>query len=98
MTRLSQAIQSVVHGGAAGLKGFVRDLNSTTWTIFTGTLVGAATVVAYFALVELKRPVPLDSFVALLAFEASWIGFGVRQFRHKRESFQPGGPQDKEPS
>ena len=76
-----------------GLKDFVKDLASTNWTIFTGTMVGLLTCVVYLLSVLLEKPPALDTFIAWLAFVSSWIGFGVRQFRHKRETHKMNGPQ-----
>ena len=76
-----------------GLKDFVKDLASTNWTIFTGTMAGLITCAVYLLGVLLGKAPALDTFIAWLAFVGSWIGFGVRQFRHKRETHKMEGPQ-----
>lgn len=73
------------------LKAFVKDLSSTNWTIFTGTVMGLGTGLAYLVSIYVNREPALDTFMAWLAFNGSWIGFGIRQFRHKRETFKPEG-------
>ena len=71
------------------LKAFVKDLVSTNWIIFTGTVMGILTGVVYLACVLLMKAIQLDVWLAWLAFLGGWIGFGVRQFRHKRETYVP---------
>jgi uncharacterized membrane protein HdeD (DUF308 family) len=82
-----------VKGVAACLKGFVKDLASTNWTIFTGTVMGLLTGLVYLISIFTGQAPALDTFIAWLAFVGSWIGFGVRQFRHKRETHKLDGPQ-----
>lgn len=76
-----------IHEQMGALKSFVKDLASTNWTIFTGTIAGGLTCLVYLTGVLVDKHPQLDTFVAWLAFVSSWIGFGVRQFRHKRETF-----------
>lgn len=69
------------------LKEFVGDVNSTNWVIFTGTGAGMLTAVVVLACLAFEVQLQLEALIAWLAFCSSWIGFGVRQFRHKRETF-----------
>ena len=71
------------------LKAFVKNLASTNWIIFTGTVMGILTGTVYLACVLLEKTLQLDVWLAWLAFLGGWIGFGVRQFRHKRETHVP---------
>ena len=84
-------------------KEAIRDLPTTNWLTFTGTVMGAAT--GFFIFVnwivkwifvfkyggdpawEMPTIIHLDILVAWLAFVAGWMGFSVRQFKHKRETF-----------
>ena len=68
------------------IKRFIAELPSTNWVIFTGTAMGMLTGAVYLVATLAGRDVPLDTFMAWLAFLSGWIGFGVRQFRHKRET------------
>ena len=68
------------------LRRFLAELPSTNWVIFTGTMMGILTGLVYLTAGVLGRDIGLDTFVAWLAFLSGWIGFGVRQFRHKRET------------
>ena len=68
------------------LKAFVRDLASTNWLIVTGTCMGTLTGIVYCAGIILTIDIQLDVWLGWLAFLSSWMGFGVRQFRHKRET------------
>lgn len=68
------------------VQGWLKDLPTTSWTIFTGTLVGIFTCVIYLsAMLQDVHPEPV-TFGIWCGFVASWIGFGVRQFRVKRET------------
>lgn len=61
--------------------------------------MGALTGLVYFASVLLDKEPNLETFGAWLAFVASWIGFGVRQFRHKRDTWEKGrSPTDAKPA
>lgn len=68
------------------LKDFIKDLASTNWLIFTGTVMGIVTGLVYCVLLILEKFLQLDAWLGWLAFLAGWMGFGVRQFRHKRET------------
>jgi hypothetical protein len=82
---------AALDGGLSRLKGFVGDVNSTNLTIVSGLCVGIATEVAYLTAMLLgKHPEPV-TFGMWLGFVASWIGFGVRQFRIKRDSHDEHG-------
>jgi hypothetical protein len=68
------------------LRTFLKDLPSTNWTIFTGTLAGLFTCGAYLgAMLQGIQPEPV-TFGIWCGTIAGWIGFGVRQFRVKRET------------
>lgn len=93
MTDLLRVPTTVVDGSIARLKAFVHDVNSTNWTIFTGTVVGMFTAVVVHACMLFKIPLDATVLGIWLAFVASWIGFGVRQFRVKRETHDEHSPQ-----
>lgn len=68
------------------LRAFLKDLPTTAWVIVTGTVVGIMTAVVYLTAVLAEvHPEPV-TFGIWCGFVASWIGFGVRQFRVKRET------------
>jgi hypothetical protein len=83
-------------------KEAIKDLNTTNAQVVAGLAVGGLTAFFYFATMIVKmilafqnssvsgyeppKIVHLDIFIAWLAFVASWIGFSVRQFKHKRET------------
>jgi ABC-type uncharacterized transport system permease subunit len=93
MTDLLRVPTTVVDGSIARLKAFVADVNSTNWTIFTGTLVGMLTAVVVLACMVLKIPLDPTVLGIWVAFVAGWIGFGVRQFNIKRKTHDEHGPQ-----
>jgi hypothetical protein len=93
----SRAAGKVADNTLARIKAFLADINSTNWIIVTGTFVGALTAVVYLTGIMLeKHPEPV-TFGMWLSFSAAWIGFGVKQFRVKRETHIQGGPQDAPP-
>lgn len=81
----------------------IADLNTTNAQIVAGIAMGMLTGVFYFATQVVKmilafqhgatvgweapKLIHLDVFSAWLLFVASWIGFSIRQFKHKRETF-----------
>ncbi len=89
---------AVVDGTAARLKEFVADVNSTNLTIVSGLCVGIVTEAAYLTAMLLGKPPEPVTFGMWLGFVASWIGFGVRQFRVKRETHAELGPQAQRPT
>lgn len=84
-------------------KEAIKDLNTTNAQIVAGIGMGILTGLVYFATQIVKmilafkfggiegweapKLIHLDVFSAWLLFVASWIGFSIRQFRHKRETF-----------
>jgi len=65
---------------------WLTQMPTTSWIIFTGTLVGIATCVVYLgAMLAEIHPEPV-TFGIWCGTVAGWIGFGVRQFRVKRET------------
>lgn len=71
----------------------LQKLNSTNWLTFSGTLMSGITGLVYLTGVMVNRHPNLDTFAAWLAFLATWLFAGVRQFRHKRYSHSEFGPQ-----
>jgi hypothetical protein len=85
----------------------INDLNSTNAQAFSGMLLGGLTGLFYFATWiikmilafkyagvenwEMPKIIHLDVFSAWLLFVASWIGFSIRQFKHKRETHTEAG-------
>ncbi|KPJ96697.1 MAG: hypothetical protein AMS18_00110 [Gemmatimonas sp. SG8_17] len=83
-------------------KKAIKDLPTTNWLTFTGTGVGIGTAIVFglnhvvkwilsfkFGHIQGWKPpqmIELDIWIAWLAFVASWMGFSVRQFKHKRET------------
>ena len=58
------------------LKDFIEGLSSTNWTIATGTVAAFVTCDAYIIGWFVGREPSLDTWVAWLAFLATWLGFG----------------------
>ena len=71
------------------LKAFTKDLASTNWLMLTGTVTGFITCIVFSICVLLEKTIQLDVWLGWLAFVAGWMGFGVRQFRVKRETYVP---------
>lgn len=85
----------------------IADLNTTNAQIVAGIAMGIVTGLFYFATQVVKmilafqygdisgweapKLIHLDVFTAWLLFVASWIGFSIRQFKHKRETHFEGG-------
>lgn len=65
---------------------WLKEMPTTSWTIFTGTLVGMGTCTIYLATMLMEIGIEPVTFGIWCGFVASWIGFGVRQFRVKRET------------
>lgn len=70
----------------ARLHRLAGELPTTGWVPLTGTVTGLLTAVVYLVSIMMKRPPEPVTFGMWLGFVASWIGFGVRQFRIKRET------------
>lgn len=73
-------------------QGFLKEMPSTNWVIFTGTLAAMMTGSVYLVVLLLELKVEPIAFAAWLGFLAGWIGFGVRQFRIKRETHDEYSP------
>lgn len=91
--RLAALPATTIDGSLHRLKGFVADVNSTNLTIVSGLAVGILTEVVYLTTMVAEKPPEPVTFGMWLGFVASWIGFGVRQFRVKRETHVEGGVQ-----
>lgn len=94
-TRIARVSAIITDGFLTRLKTFTSDINSTNWVIFTGTIVGMITALVYLTGIIIQRVPQEATFGMWLAFVASWIGFGVRQFRIKRETHSEFSPQNK---
>lgn len=93
-TRLTALMTGFTDGSIERVQRFIATLNTTNWLIVTGTLMAALTGAAYLtAMLMGTVPEPI-TFGGWLAFVTGWMSNGVRQFRIKRESHIPGGPQD----
>lgn len=94
---IGQGVGSVTDSAIDRLHRLLGALPSTNWLPFTGVLAALATVIAYLVGFLIQRHPEPVTFGMLLGFEASWLGFGVKQFRIKRET-QDLPPREPRPS
>jgi hypothetical protein len=103
--RISQGVSQSTDAAIKKIHAFIGELSSTNWVIFTGTAAGGATALVYLVgmtiphfdkvgTITFWRPDAV-TFGMWLGFVASWIGFGVKQFRIKRETADEFSPQNK---
>lgn len=85
--------RETLDGAIARLTGFVRDLPSTNWILWTGSLISMLTGLVYLTGILVGRAPEPVTFGMWLAFLSSWMGIAVRQFRIKRETHSEHSPQ-----
>lgn len=91
--KLTRASALLTDGVMIRAKAFLADVNSTNLVIASGVVAGTLTCLVYITGIMInKHPEPV-TFGMWLGFNAGWIGFGVRQFKIKRETHSEFSPQ-----